>query len=270
MIFGCDCVGFLLGCIKKIKYIVIFSLKRIWRRQWNSVESDSIADTFFCFMFNQGFRYVSSCVSCERLASTADIGWEVYLLYLRNIIICVFVGYLKYFVKSCISSRIVAVAMRRYFGSIILFLWFLFFVKLWIAWQAWMCHWLINNMVRLDLVSRIQWVIYIFILLVHLLIIIQCWKCVYLHWKYGLMLCSRRWKNGTSGTSTGIQYFFWYIRHLDLFYGNHDMSGLIRLVVMRQYEYINSLLVLALPLFAWHGTVSACRFDLKTPFHIGM
>ena len=56
-------------------------------------------------MFNQGFRYVSSCVSCERLASTADIGWEVYLLYLRNIIICVFVGYLKYFVKSCISSR---------------------------------------------------------------------------------------------------------------------------------------------------------------------
>ena len=81
MTFSCVCVAFLLVCIKKIKYIVIFSLKRIWRRQWNSVESDSIADTFFCFMFNQGFRYVSSCVSCERLASTADIGWEIYLLF---------------------------------------------------------------------------------------------------------------------------------------------------------------------------------------------
>ena len=45
-------------------------------------------------MSNQGFRYVSSCFSCDRLASTAVIGWEAYLLHLQYIITCVSVGYL--------------------------------------------------------------------------------------------------------------------------------------------------------------------------------
>ena len=71
-----------------------------------------------------------------------------------------------------------------------------------------------------------------------------------LRWKHGLTLCRRRWKIGMSGTRIGIHYFSCYIRYLNPFYGSLDMGRLIRLVVMRLYEYINILLVLALPLFA--------------------
>ena len=58
-------------------------------------------------MSNQGFRYVSSCVSCDRLASTAVIGWETYLLHLQYIITSVSVEHLH----GRIVNRILFVAI---------------------------------------------------------------------------------------------------------------------------------------------------------------